>query len=65
MSNAKTAGIRAFTLVELMVTLLIISILAAIIFPVLTSSKKRALQATCSSNEEQIARACLLYRSRE
>lgn len=55
--NKKTG----FTLIELLVVIAIIAILAAILFPVLTSAKETARQATCSSNMKQISQAFQLY----
>lgn len=52
---------RGFTLIELLVVIVIIAILAAIIFPVLTRAKSRASMATCSSNMKQWAFAMQSY----
>src|SRR5579862_3546832 len=50
-----------FTLIELLVVIAIIAILAAILFPVFAQAREKARQATCLSNEKQIALAMLMY----
>ena len=50
-----------FTLIELLVVIAIIAILAAILFPVFAQAREKARQATCLSNEKQIALAFLMY----
>src|SRR5579863_528760 len=50
-----------FTLIELLVVIAIIAILAAILFPVFAQAREKARQATCQSNEKQIALAFLMY----
>lgn len=50
-----------FTLIELLVVIAVIAILAAILFPVLTSAKETARQATCTSNMKQIGQAFQMY----
>jgi prepilin-type N-terminal cleavage/methylation domain-containing protein/prepilin-type processing-associated H-X9-DG protein len=51
----------AFTLIELLVVIAIIAILAAILFPVFAQARAKARQASCLSNEKQIATATLMY----
>src|SRR5437762_1024030 len=50
-----------FTLIELLVVIAVIAILAAILFPVFARAREKARQATCLSNEKQIAAAVLMY----
>jgi prepilin-type N-terminal cleavage/methylation domain-containing protein/prepilin-type processing-associated H-X9-DG protein len=51
----------AFTLIELLVVIAVIAILAAILFPVFARAREKARQATCLSNQKQIAAAVLMY----
>jgi prepilin-type N-terminal cleavage/methylation domain-containing protein/prepilin-type processing-associated H-X9-DG protein len=46
--------LRAFTLVELLVVIAIIGILAALLLPAFTASKKRALRIQCINNLKEI-----------
>lgn len=50
-----------FTLAELLVVLSILSLLAALFFPVLAQARERARRATCLSHQRQIGQAYLLY----
>ena len=52
---------KGFTLIELLVVIAIIAILAAILFPVFISAKKRAKLAVCVSNHKQLGAAFLAY----
>lgn len=50
-----------FTLVELLVTIAIIAVLAAILLPTLSRSKMAARRAQCASNLRQLALATRMY----
>lgn len=50
-----------FTLIELLVVIAIIAILAAILFPVFARAREKARQASCQSNEKELALAFLMY----
>ena len=60
--NPRGRGVvRGFTLIELLVVIAIISILAAMLLPVLARSKAKALQTQCASNQHQIGLAYAMY----
>lgn len=52
-----------FTLIELLVVVAIVSILAAILFPVLAQARAAARKGACTSNLRQIGAAFALYQS--
>lgn len=51
----------AFTLIELLVVIAVISLLSAMLFPVLAQAREKARQISCLSNLQQIGVATLLY----
>ena len=52
---------RGFTLMELTVTITIICVLAAILFPVFARAREKARQARCQTNLQQICLALGMY----
>ncbi len=52
---------HGFTLVELLVTISVIALLAALLLPALAAAKGKARQAACLSNLRQLATAARLY----
>jgi len=52
---------KAFTLVELLVTIAVIGVLAALLLPALSSARDRALGAQCMSNCRQLMLGWMLY----
>ena len=51
----------AFTLIELLVVIAVISIIAAILFPVFAKVREKARQTTCTSNMRQLGMAFVEY----
>jgi len=52
---------HGFCLVELLVVLTVITVLASVLTPALCSARGKARQASCLSNERQLATALLAY----
>jgi prepilin-type N-terminal cleavage/methylation domain-containing protein/prepilin-type processing-associated H-X9-DG protein len=52
---------KGFTLIELLVTIAIISILAAILFPVFARARENARRSSCMSNLKQIGLGMMMY----
>ncbi|MCP5516953.1 MAG: DUF1559 domain-containing protein [Verrucomicrobiales bacterium] len=52
---------RAFTLIELLTVIAVITVLAGMILPAVLAAKSRAKEATCASNLRQFALALHLY----
>jgi prepilin-type N-terminal cleavage/methylation domain-containing protein/prepilin-type processing-associated H-X9-DG protein len=53
--------VRGFTLVEILVVIAIIAVLAAILFPVISSATRTARKAKCMSNLRQLVMAHKMY----
>lgn len=54
-------GERAFTLVELLVVIAVVTLLSAILLPVLWGARNRAYVTQCKAHLQQIGHAVLLY----
>jgi len=58
--KAAVTGHRGFTLIELLVVIAIIGLLSALVAPAIMSSMAKAYEATCRSNQRQIAIALMI-----
>lgn len=61
MSKMRGRGKGAFTLVELLVVIAVVTLLSAIILPVLWGARNRAYVAQCKAHLQQIGQAIRLY----
>jgi len=52
---------RGFSLVELLVVVVIVSILASLLLPALARAKERGRRAVCLNNLSQLLKACTMY----
>ena len=59
--SAFTLPVRGFTLIELLVVVAIVSILAAILFPVFSKVRANARRTVCESNLKQLGLAWQMY----
>ena len=50
-----------FTLIELLLVIAIISLLAAILFPVFATAREKARRTSCASNEKQLGLGLMQY----
>ena len=60
-SSSRPLSIRGFTLVEMMVTIAVILVLAALLLPVLNKAKLKAQQVDCMSRKKQWAMGFKMY----
>lgn len=59
----KANGDGGFTIIELMVTLLILSILVTIVVMTMTISRRKAKQSACKANLRTLLDSIMLYKS--
>jgi prepilin-type processing-associated H-X9-DG protein/prepilin-type N-terminal cleavage/methylation domain-containing protein len=59
--NGSASDLQSFTLIELLTVIAIISILAALLFPSISTAKQRAHCIQCMSNLKQIGLAMAMY----
>ena len=60
-SAERRGGVQGFTLLELLVTVAVISVLIAILIPTLSSMRETARKAVCKSNLGEVYRAVTVY----
>ncbi|MBM4081032.1 MAG: DUF1559 domain-containing protein [Planctomycetes bacterium] len=60
--NAKVRNLPGFTLVELLVVIVIISLLMAILLPAFSQAREKSRQALCTNHLRQLGHAIELYR---
>ena len=61
MGTTNDRRLRAFTLAEMLVVIGVISVLAAMLMPAVTSARKHAIAATCASQMRQVYAAVVAY----
>ena len=63
MSSRLSLARKGFNLFEMMIVITILCVLAAIIFPVVRSSRENARRVRCSNNMKNLALGCINYES--